>query len=64
MDIRGYYESWAIFSGGSTLIALNGQLCIFETENLAITKAAELVRKFPNKTFIVKRIEVSALIQD
>ncbi|QEG08143.1 hypothetical protein PQC58_gp047 [Escherichia phage Paul] len=63
MSIRGYYESWAVFSGGSTLIALNGQLYIFETENLAITKAAELVRKFPNKTFTVKRMEVPALVE-
>ncbi|BEH83371.1 hypothetical protein [Escherichia phage phiEc_1] len=63
MSVRGYYESWAVFSGGSTLVALNGQLCIFETENLAITKAAELVRKFPNKIFTVKRIEVPALVE-
>lgn len=63
MSVRGYYESWAVFSGGSTLVALNGQLCIFETENLAITKAAELVRKFPNKTFTVKMIEVPALVE-
>ncbi|AVP40134.1 hypothetical protein ES17_47 [Escherichia phage ES17] len=63
MSVRGYYQSWAIYSGGSTLVALNGQLCIFETENLAITKAAELVRKFPNKSFTVKRIEVPALVE-
>lgn len=63
MSVRGYYQSWAILSGGSTLVALNGQLCIFETENLAITKAAELVRKFPNKSFTVKRIEVPALVE-
>ena len=63
MSVRGYYQSWAIYSGGSTLVALNGQLCIFETENLAIAKAAELVRKFPNKTFTVKRIEVPALVE-
>lgn len=59
----GYYKSWAIFSGGSTLVALNGQLCIFETENLAITKAADLVRKFPDKTFTVKGIQVPALAE-
>ncbi|QIN96107.1 hypothetical protein PQC48_gp042 [Escherichia phage MN05] len=63
MSVRSYYQSWAIYSGGSTLVALNGQLCIFETENLAITKAAELVRKFPNKSFTVKRIEVPALVE-
>ena len=63
MSIRCYYKSWAIFSGGSTLVALNGQLCIFETENLAITKAAELIRKFPDKVFTVKAIEVPALAE-
>lgn len=63
MSVRGYYQSWAIFSGGSTMTALNGQFCIFETENLAISKAAELVRKFPDKTFTIKKLEIPALAE-
>ena len=55
------YKTWAIYSETGKIVSLDARLCIYEKENKAILEAAWLIKKYPNKSFSIKPLEIPSV---